>query len=265
MHVNEWVQKNVSSDDYVVITGSTSGIGYCYLTSFAATGCNIICVSNEKEKLEEQKKDFEAKTSSKIINFHADLRDGKETKRLANELARFSVKVLVNNAGFGLKGRFENQNVDDFLDIIAVNVSAPVILTRAILPQMQQRNSGLVIHLASINALIPIPNNQIYTATKAFIYSYALAVARENKKSNIQFQLVLPGTTRTPFHDRQGANPQKLVMMPEDVVKASLDNVMAGVCIPNKADRALSKVIPFVPKNTAMDLAAYMLKKRLGV
>lgn len=265
MNYKEWVASNVSSDEWVVITGSTSGIGFEYLKRFSETGCNIICVSNEADKLELQKQEFEKNTKSRIKTFHVDLRSAEATKKLGAELDTFAVKALINNAGFGLKGRFENQNVDDFIDIVAVNVTAPLVLARALLPQMQKRNNGLVIHIASINAIVPIPNNQVYTATKAFIASYALATSRENKDSNILFQLVMPGTTRTPFHDRQGANPAKLVMLPEDVVRVSLENVEKEICIPNRADRVLSKLVPFLPKTVAMDMAAYMLKKRLGV
>jgi short-subunit dehydrogenase len=265
MKMQEWLAQNLASDDWVVVTGSSSGIGYEYARAFSAAGCNLICLSNEAEALAAQKAKFAAEFNNKIETLTVDLRDLEATKRVADDLASRPVKVLVNNAGFGLKGRFETHTADEYIDIVAVNVTAPVILTRAVLPSMQRRNAGAVIHVASINALVPIPNNQVYTATKAFLASYASAVARENKHTGLRFQLVLPGTTRTPFHDRQGANPKKLVMEPGDVVSASLADIGRGVCIPNRADRALAKIVPFLPRNVAMDIAAYMLKKRLGL
>lgn len=265
MQIQSWITRNVTPTDYVLITGSTSGIGREYAKAFAKMGCNLICVSNEPEALKTQKTEFESQGKIKVINFEVDLTDTAATKHIAQEVAKYSIRVLINNAGFGLKGRFEKNPIESYIDIIAVNVTAPVIFTHAILPKMQNENVGFIIHVASINALVPIPNNQVYTATKAFSYSYASAVSRENKNSNIKFQLVLPGTTKTPFHDRQGAQPTHMTMLPEDVVKASIRDFSKSICIPNRADNVLSYLIPFLPKKFAMDLAAYLLKKRLGV
>lgn len=265
MRMQDWLAKNLTKEDEVVVTGSSSGIGYEYARSLSAAGCNLICLSNEGAALAAQKKLFEAEYGNKITTIEVDLRDIEATKRVADELAKRPVKVLINNAGFGLKGRFEAHAIEEYVDIVAVNVTAPMVLARAILPKMQQSGVGVMIHVASINALVPIPNNQVYTATKAFSASYASAVARENKDTNIRFQLVLPGTTRTPFHDRQGANPKNLVMLPADVVRASLEDITREVCIPNRADKVLAKIIPFLPRNFAMDVAGYLLKKRLGI
>jgi len=265
MKMQNWIQENLKKDEYVLITGTTSGIGYEYAKAFASYGCNLICVSNEKQALESQKTGFEKKYGIRVVNFEVDLSDVRATQRVAEEASKLPVRVLVNNAGFGLKGRFEKNPVSAYIDIVSVNVTAPVVFTHAILPKMQAEGRGAIIHVASINALVPIPNNQVYTATKAFIYSYASAVSRENKTSKLRFQLVLPGTTKTPFHDRQGAVPTRMTMMPEDVVKASLSNITQSVCIPNRADGVIAKIIPFLPRKFAMDLAAYLLKKRLGV
>jgi short-subunit dehydrogenase len=265
MRMQDWLARNLSAEDEVVITGSSSGIGYEYAKSFSAAGCRLVCISNETEALAKQKHDFEKAYGNKIDTIDLDLRDVAATKDVAARLATRPVRVLINNAGFGLKGRFETHAIEEYVDIVAVNVTAPMVMTRALLPKMQQRGAGVIIHVASINALVPIPNNQVYTATKAFSASYASAVARENKNTSLRFQLVLPGTTRTPFHDRQGANPKNLVMMPEDVVKASLDDIERELVIPNRADRVLAKVIPFLPRNFAMDVASYLLKKRLGI
>lgn len=265
MRMEEWIAKYFQPMDFALVTGTTSGIGHEYAKALAKAGCNLICVSNEAESLEAQKQLFEKTYNIKVRNITLDLRDIDQTKQVANEIAELPVKILVNNAGFGLKGRFEQHSVQDYIDIVNVNTIAPIVFTRAILPKMQEEGRGIVIHIASINAIVPIPNNQVYTATKSFCSSYASAVARENKHSKIRFQLVLPGTTKTPFHDRQGANPKSMVMLPEDVVSSSFRNVNRSVCIPNPADRVIAKIVPFLPKNFAMDLAAYLLKRRLGV
>ncbi len=265
MNIDAWLHSHFKSGDFALITGTTTGIGHSYAKELAKRKCNLICIANEGQELATQAKDFEREYDIKVISHNVDFRDSHATMAIAKEVASLPIKILINNAGFGLKGRFEANDVQDYVDIISVNATAPVILLRAILPEMQKRAKGLVIHVSSINSLLPIPKNQVYTATKAFCSSYASAVARENKDSGIDFQLVLPGTTRTPFHDRQGAKPQKMTMMPEDVVNLSLQNVSKAICIPNRGDRILAKVVPFLPHNFRMDLASYILSKRLGI
>lgn len=265
MRMEKWILNNLKKEDHVLITGTTSGIGREYAKAFAKLGCNLVCVSNEGDLLKSQKQEFEEVNKIQVTNFEVDLSNVQATKEVAQKISKMSIGVLINNAGFGLKGAFEKNPIDSYLDIISVNVAAPVIFSHAILPQMQKQKRGVIVHIASINALVPIPNNQVYTATKAFCYSYASAISRENKNSNLRFQLVLPGTTKTPFHDRQGAVPKKMTMMPEDVVKASFKNIHHAVCIPNPADNILAKIVPFLPRVFAMDLASYLLKKRLGI
>jgi len=265
MNIQRWVRENHRSTDCAVVTGSTSGIGQNYAEELAKLGCNLICISNEADSLQKHKTLWESKYGIKVINHEIDLRDSDKTIALSQTLPVSNISILINNAGFGLKGTFEKNPAEIYADIIKVNAIAPVVLARAVLPAMQQRNQGLCIHISSINSLLPIPKNQVYTATKAFLTSYALATSRENKHTKIDFQIVLPGTTKTPFHNRQGAKPAHMTMTPEDVVKYSFGNVKRTFCIPNPADRVLARLIPFLPMNFKMDLAAFILAKRLGI
>ncbi|MCB0404657.1 MAG: SDR family NAD(P)-dependent oxidoreductase [Bdellovibrionales bacterium] len=265
MQFSSWIKENIESTDWAVVTGTTSGIGKEYAEALAKLGCNLICISNEPDPLAAQKSELESKYSIRVRDIFLDLADVEKTKAIAASLAKEPIKILINNAGFGLKGPLQSHPVEDYIDVINVNAVAPVILTRALLPGMQSCGRGLVIHVASINAVVPIPNNQVYTATKAFCFSYAAAVGRENKNTGIRFQLVLPSTTKTPFHDRQGAHPGKSAMLPSAVVEASLRDVNQSFCIPHRGDRFLASIFPFLPRVFAIDLAGYILKKRLGV
>lgn len=265
MKLLSWIQDHMRADDWVLLTGSSSGIGLEYLKFFCESNCNVLCVSNEPEKMDDLKREFEHQYKVKIVNFNVDLSDPINTTKSLDKLSKYHIRILVNNAGFGMKGRFESHDIDRYIDIVNVNAIAPMIYSHHILPSMRADDCGVIIHVASINAYIPIPNNQVYTATKAFCMSYSLAVARENKDSQIIFQLVLPGTTKTPFHDKQGANPSNLVMTPDMVVERSTENIKKEIVIPNKADRPLPFMLKMLPVNLAMDIASYMAKKRLGL
>ena len=266
MKMSDWIRDHYDAKkDWVVLTGASTGIGYEYLVLLCQLGCRVVAISNELEKMQEHQKTLAAKYGAVIEPIYCDLRNYDEVAILAQRLTSYSVSVLINNAGFGIKGRFEKHSPEVYRDIVAVNAVAPVVFTRAILPQMLKINSGIVIHIASINAYVPIPNNQIYTATKAFCLSYAMAVATENRKSNVVFQIVLPGTTLTPFHDKQGAHPAMGTMMPDEVAKGSFMNLHKAIFIPNKYDRLVPFLMRIFSLSFASRIAGFVLNKRLGV
>lgn len=151
-----------------------------------------------------------------------------------------SVTVLVNNAGFGLKGRFADIPTARYIDIVNVNALAQTLLSHAFLPAMEQRGACLHISVATINVISPIPFNAVYTASKFYVYAYALAIAQEYAGKGIHFQVLLPGTTDTPFHEKQGSKPSAMTMTPRAVVEKSLSNVKSEICIPNRSDLVLS-------------------------
>ena len=112
---------------------------------------------------------------------------------------------------------------------------------------------------------IAIPGNQVYTATKAFMMSFSLAVEGENDESKITFQLVLPGTTITPFHEKQGVKPAAGTMYPDKVAKGSLRNLNKSIYIPNRYDRIIPFLSSIFPKKQAVKIAKHQIKRRLGL
>ena len=268
MNLLQWKRMaDVQSDEWIVLTGSTSGIGHEFLRRFCAAGCNVLAVSNEKEKLAEDKAAMELEFDARVECRCVDLAYNHAVIELGEELKTLKLAGLINNAGFGMKGDFLSHPIERYVDIVAVNAMAPVILQHAILPQLRKRGRGLIIDVASINAYAPIPNNQVYTATKSFMMSFALAVEAENDDKEITFQLLLPGTTMTPFHDKQGVSPPKnTTMTVDEVVDYSLQNIDQSICIPNRRDRMLSRVLGGpIPKKTVVSWVKKEAEKRLGV
>ncbi|QDU35956.1 Multidrug resistance protein MdtC [Maioricimonas rarisocia] len=268
MNLLQWKRKaDVRSDEWIVITGSTSGIGQGFLRRICEAGCNVLTVSDEREKLWADKEAMEEEFGVKVECRCVDLSCTSAVLELGEELARLNIIGLINNAGFGLKGELLAHPASRYVDNIAVNATAPVILQHAVLPQLREKDRGLIINVASINAYVPIPNNQVYTATKSFLMSFALAVEAENDQSQIVFQLLLPGTTRTPFHDKQGADPPaNSTMTVEDVVGYSLNNLDQSICIPNARDRAIARVVGGpIPKRTVIAWVRREAERRLGL
>jgi short-subunit dehydrogenase len=169
------------------------------------------------------------------------------------------VEVLINNAGVGQKGPFVDSDAEQFATLLSVNALAPVLLTRALLPAMTSRRRGAVIHVASINALAPMPHSAVYSASKTFLLNYATAVWHENRERGVVFQTLLPGTTATAFHDKQGTELPAWAMAPTDVAEASLTAlgrrpvyVTGGL---NQAFRVLGALLPMPARTAAAGVA----------
>ena len=252
--------------DCAVITGGSSGIGLEYLRLLAAAGCRCLVVSNEPDHFEAVRQRLRSESITAPVEFiDCDLANDAQLQTLEARLANESVGILINNAGFGLKGRFTDLPREAYRSIVAVNALAPVLLSRCVLRGMAARGRGLHISVASINVASPMPKNAVYTATKHLVWSYALAVAKEFEGSGIRFQLMLPGTTDTPFHVKQGVNPGAMVMPPAAVARRSLERLDQPIHIPNRSDRLMYPLGSRLPLGLRMRIASWLMRKRLGV
>lgn len=264
MNIKKWLEQRQDGEK-VLVTGASSGIGLEYLKILTQLKCDCIAVSNEKDSLERVAKELSNQHQTNVTPIVCDLSVYKNVEDLIEKLSSHQILGLINNAGFGLKGAFTSIGRDTYHDIIGVNLMAPTMLTHALLPAMRDKNRGFVIQVASINVVSPIPKNSVYTATKSYLFNLAMAVGKENEDSDILFQTLLPGTTATPFHEKQGARPSALTMSPAVVARRSLDHLDSKIFIPNRADRWLYPFFIHLPLETRMRIAAYSLKKRLGI
>ncbi|MDD9952668.1 MAG: SDR family NAD(P)-dependent oxidoreductase [Zetaproteobacteria bacterium] len=264
MHIQEWLAQT-QKEHYGVITGASSGIGKCFAQRLAKEGIPLLLVSENQGELEATADELRQEGAVRIETYVANFFKPAEVRKLAKFLTQKKISIFVNNAGIGMKGLFHTNSAEAYNQLININIAAMTTLMHAVLPGLQQQNYGLVINVSSINSLVSIPHNQVYTASKAYVTSFARALAYENQDTKIIFQLLLPGTTDTPFHTRQDASPQMGVMLPDDVARISLESVGVKEVIPNKADWLVPLIARIVPTQVAMRIAVYALKMRLGV
>jgi len=163
--------------------------------------------------------------------------------------------VLVNDAGQGVYGLFKDNELDRELDIIELNISAVVILTKHFLQDMVSRNSGKILNLASIASKTPGPWQAVYHGTKAFVLSFTEAIREELKETDITVTALLPGVTDTDFFNKADMNSSKAVQDedskadPAGVAKDGYDALMSGKDkvisgLKNKLQMGLSNVTP---------------------
>lgn len=266
MNYRNWLDRHFDkARDSVLITGGSSGIGLEYLRLLAAEGCHCVVVSNEPERFEALRARVHADFGVHVDTIDCDLSRYEQVLALEPQLAAFRIRVLINNAGFGLKGAFTELSKDAYRKIVAVNALAPTLISYMLLPAMQAMGNAVHISVASINVASPVAKNAVYTATKHYAWSCALALSKEYAGSGIHFQVMLPGTTDTPFHDKQGVRPSSMTMQPQEVARRSLCNLHQRVFIPNLADRLAYPLVSRLPIGLRMTFATWMMRKRLGV
>jgi len=189
------------SVETVLVTGASSGIGLELARCFAADGCRLVLVARKGIALESLATELRKahKIQAQIIT--ADLAQPETPNRLLAHLqaAGLRVDVLVNNAAFGAQGKFAELPLDRQLDMLQVNLTAVVHLTRLLLPGMIERRRGGLLNVASTAAFQPGPGMAVYYATKAFLLSFTEALAEELVGTGLTVTALCPGPTRTNF------------------------------------------------------------------
>lgn len=185
----------------VLVTGASSGIGLELAKCFAAGGSRLILTARNIEALETLAAELRQTHKIEVIVLPADLSQPETPERIFKELQGrgILVDVLVNNAGFGLWGRFAELSLQRQLEILQVNVTALVQLTGLFLPGMIQRNRGGILNVASVAGLLPGPGMAVYYASKAAAVSFTEALARELAGTNVTLTVLCPGPTVSNF------------------------------------------------------------------
>ena len=186
-----------------------------------------------------------------MITVVKDLSREEEIQSLYEELKNKEMHVdyLVNNAGFGLYGKFIETALDEEL-----NIRALTHLTKLFLPDMVKRNRGKILNIASVAAFMPGPLMTVYYATKAYVLSFTEALENESKGMNVTVSALCPGPTKTGFSDRAQLSNSKLfqsgAMDVETVTKVGYKKFMKGqtVIVPGVQFRLATFIPRFVPR-----------------
>jgi len=240
---------------YALITGATSGIGYELARLFAQGGYNLAIVARSEERLQQVADELTAAYGVQVKTIASDLFRREAAKEIYDELTReeIPISVLVNDAGQGEWGYFKDTDIDRELDIIQLNISSLVSLTKYFLKGMLERNEGKILNLASLVSNYPSPLLSVYAGTKAFVLSFSEALRNELKNTNITVTALQPGVTDTDFFYKAGqeqtvayqetelANPAEVAKDGYDALMAGKDKVVSGM--KNKMQAAMSNVL----------------------
>lgn len=196
-----------------LITGASSGIGLEFARIFAKNKCNLVLVARSAEKLNELSDELIKAHNIKVKVIAKDLSDKNASSEIKAELDKEKIEVeyLINNAGFGGYGLFHETDLKKENDMIQVNVTSLVELSKFFVKEMVKRNSGRILNVASTAAFQPGPLMSIYYATKAFVLSLSEAMAYELRDTNVTVTCLCPGPTKSNFQNAANINESGLV------------------------------------------------------
>ncbi len=185
----------------VVITGASGGIGRELSELYAQKGYDLFLLSRDERKLTRVKENLEEDYGIRVGYFPIDLAKPGSAKVAFEQMQSrgIIVDLLINNAGFGLAGKFEETDSHREVDMIQLNTTTLVELTKLVLPQMKKRTSGQIVNIASVAAFLPGPYMAVYYATKAFVLSFSEALSEELKDTGISITTICPGPTISGF------------------------------------------------------------------
>lgn len=242
-----------------LITGASAGLGVEFAKQCAARGEELILVARRTDRLEQ----VAGEVGGKAHVITADLSEpGAATRLVADVTARgMWVKKLINNAGFGLRGRFDELPLDRQLEMIDLNIRALTNLAFVVINDMVLKGGGSILNVASTAAFQPGPNMGVYFATKAYVLSFTEALHEEWRDRGIKVSALCPGPTRTEFGEVAGIGSlgsfDKLAMEAEPVVRAGLEGLdrNEAVVIPGAANKIGAFSTRFAPRSVVRRIA----------
>ena len=256
-----------------LITGASAGIGADLARVFAAGGWDLALTARREDRLQALAGELEAAHGCEVIIIPADLSEAGACDAILAAVAARGREVagLVNNAGYGLNGRFTKVRWADEAAMLQVMLTAVVEMSHKVLPGMTERGFGRILNVASLAGMLPAsPGQTLYTPIKAFLVRFSQTLYLETRGSGVHVTALCPGFTFTEFHDVNKSRARLRKLTPRwlwqdaDVVaRQGFAAVQAGrpVCITGAPNRVIAALGRLLPEGLTLSLAARAQRK----
>ena len=244
-----------------LITGASSGIGKELAKILSQKGYDLILVSRNKIKLDKVKK--ELKTNVEFIIM--DLSIEENIFKLYEKVENKKIDILINNAGFGIFGEFDETNLGKEIELINTNLKAVHLLTKLFLLKFEKENKGRILNVASSASFMPGPLMATYYASKSYVYNLSCAIYEElrRKKSNVKISVLCPGPVNTNFNNIAGVEFGVKALSSSYVAKYAINKMFKNklVIIPGFRMKFIKFIIRFIPTKLLLKFT-YKIQKR---
>ncbi len=220
--------------EYILITGASSGIGYEMAKQLASKNYNLLLVARSEDKLQKLQQELTVQYKIEVEYLLYDLSEPNSAQDLYNHIKQknYLVTGLINNAGFGDYGNFTEMPLKKDEEMIAVNITTLVGLTKLFGADMAKQGKGKIMNVASLLSFLPFPYYSVYSATKSFVLAFTETVATELERTGVIVTALCPGTVETSFHTDAMRKTKAMSAnkpMPADVVaKAGVELFLNG-------------------------------------
>jgi len=233
---------NNFKDKTVIITGGSEGVGAATARKFAASGANLLLAARGKKKLELIAEELRSKTRVEIMAM--DVADEDACANLFRKAVfEFGeIHVLVNNAGYHERGAVESITTEDLGKMIDINLKAPIVLCRLVIPYLREAGGGAIINVASLAGRVPVPGAATYSATKFGLRAFTFALGDELRDANIKLAAVSPGPIDTGFIMSNIDNVTDLTFSQPIVTAAEVAAEIMELCINDKSEKSMPAI-----------------------
>jgi len=249
-------------DSYAIVTGASKGIGREISVLLAKRGYKLILIARSTTELEE----LAAELPGEALYFTIDLSEAGAAKKVAEFCKNLPVSILVNNAGYGLWGNFEENDISQQLNMLQLNINAVIELTYYLLPQLKKQPS-YILNVSSTAAYQAVPTLALYAASKAFVLSFSRAL-RIELKDLVSVSCFCPGPTDTGFAKRAGMDSlaelaEKFNMRPDEVAKIGVEGMFnqKAEIIPGLLNKLSATGSRYINKSLIERITAGLYKK----
>ncbi|WP_375436893.1 SDR family NAD(P)-dependent oxidoreductase [uncultured Hymenobacter sp.] len=256
-----------------LITGASRGIGRAFAVELARRGYDLLLVARSADQLESVATELRQLHSIQALVFPCDLAAAGAAEQVAEWVGSQTqdLTVLINNAGYGMWGRFEELTLAEQQNMLQLNMHLPVALTHLLLPALHRQSKAYILNVASTAAYQAVPTLTLYAASKAFLLSFSRGLRYELRETGVSVSCLSPGATTTDFADRAGMSAglqetaNKVSMTPTQVAQAGVVALLAGEAevIPGALNKISSKLTGLVPKALTEKIAAGIYEKHL--
>lgn len=258
MHTHK--TQDTASIRWALVTGASSGIGEEFCRQLAAAGYQLVLTARRADRLHALATKLHDKHGTDCLVLPVDLAQPGAATLIAQRLAEAAIKVefLVNNAGYGVPGRFTQPRWQTHQDFIQVLMTAVCELTWCLLPGMQQMKKGYIVNVASLAGLVTgSEGHTLYGASKSFLIRFSESLALENRSHGIKVSALCPGFTYSEFHDVTGTRdmmnkmPGFIWLKAGDVVRYAIESVQRDkprvIAVPGLGYRILMLLNRYIP------------------
>ena len=253
-----------------LVTGASSGIGASFANLLASKGAHLILVARSKSKLEEMAVNIRQKHQINVHVIEKDLSLPHSGKVLYKEVKsqNLDVDLLINNAGFGKWGKFESFGMEEYEQMIHLNITSLTELCYCFLEDLKSRPQAGIINVGSTASFMPIPYSAVYGATKSYVLSFTEALVGELENTNVAVTCLCPGGTSSNFsavanaHNKDEKEPDNL-MSSDEVARLGLEAFLSGKHYVITGRKMQIRIMKFLSRKKVIDMIASFWKKRL--